>query len=57
MSQMTPYTIKFLGYPIIKGKLNFDVSYLVDKRKLTAENKVFFDQLTFGEKVDSPGRH
>ncbi|MHB8137387.1 MAG: DUF748 domain-containing protein [Smithellaceae bacterium] len=54
MSQMTPYTIKFLGYPITKGKLNFDVSYLVDKRKLTAENKVFFDQLTFGDKVDSP---
>ncbi|PKN86579.1 MAG: hypothetical protein CVU51_06960 [Deltaproteobacteria bacterium HGW-Deltaproteobacteria-1] len=54
MSQMTPYTIKFLGYPIIKGKLNFDVSYLVDKRKLTAENKVFFDQLTFGNKVESP---
>jgi hypothetical protein len=54
MSQMTPYAIKFLGYPIIKGKLNFDVSYLVDKRKLTAENKIFFDQLTFGDKVDSP---
>ncbi|MDD4356856.1 MAG: DUF748 domain-containing protein, partial [Smithellaceae bacterium] len=55
MSQMTPYAIKFLGYPIIKGKLNFDVSYLVDKRNLTAENKVFFDQLPFGDKVDSPG--
>jgi uncharacterized protein involved in outer membrane biogenesis/flagellar motor protein MotB len=54
MSQVTPYSMKFLGYPIIKGKLNFDVSYLVDKRKLSAENKIFFDQLTFGEKVDSP---
>lgn len=54
MTQVTPYTIKFLGYPIIKGKLNFDVAYLVDQRKLTAENKIFFDQLTFGDKVDSP---
>jgi len=54
MNQVTPYTSRYLGYPITKGKLNFNVSYLVDKRKLTAENKVFFDQLTFGEKVESP---
>jgi len=54
MSQVTPYTSRFLGYPITKGKLNFEVSYLIDKRKLTAENKVFFDQLTFGDKVESP---
>ena len=54
MSQVTPYTVKFLGYPIIKGKLNFEVSYLIDKRVLKAENKVFFDQLTFGDKVESP---
>jgi len=54
MAQLTPYAIKFLGYPIIKGKLNFDVAYLVDHRQLTAENKFFFDQLTFGEQVESP---
>jgi uncharacterized protein involved in outer membrane biogenesis len=54
MSQVTPYTSKYLGYPVTKGKLNFEVSYLVDKRKLSAENKVFFDQLTFGDKVESP---
>ncbi|MEE9911772.1 MAG: DUF748 domain-containing protein [Deltaproteobacteria bacterium] len=54
MSQVTPYTVKFLGYPIVKGKLNFEVSYLIDKRVLKAENKVFFDQLTFGDKVESP---
>ena len=54
MAQLTPYTIKFLGYPVIKGKLHFDVSYLVDQKKLNAENKFFFDQLTFGEQVESP---
>jgi hypothetical protein len=54
MSAMSPYTIKFLGYPVTKGKLHFDVSYRIDKKKLNAENKIFFDQLTFGEKVDSP---
>lgn len=54
MSPVTPYTSKYLGYPITKGKLNFEVSYRIDKRKLKAENKVFFDQLTFGDKVESP---
>jgi flagellar motor protein MotB len=54
MSPVTPYTNKFLGYPIIKGKLSFDVTYLVDKGKLESQNKVTIDQLTFGDKVESP---
>ena len=54
LSPVTPYTNKFLGYPITKGKLNFDVAYLVDKRKLDSQNKVTIDQLTFGDKVESP---
>ena len=54
MSPITPYTNKFLGYPITKGKLTFDVSYLVDKRKLESQNKVTINQLTFGDKVESP---
>ena len=41
MSQVTPYTSKYLGYPITKGKLNFEVSYLVDKRKLTRRKQSF----------------
>ena len=54
MSPITPYSNKFLGYPITKGKLTFNVSYLIDKRKLNSENKVLIDQLTFGDKVESP---
>jgi len=54
MSPVTPYTNKYLGYPITKGKLSFDVTYLVDKRKLESQNKVTIDQLTFGDKVESP---
>jgi len=51
---MTPYSGKFIGHPIEKGKLTFDVAYRIDQRKLDAQNKVFFDQLTFGDRVDSP---
>ncbi|PKN52909.1 MAG: hypothetical protein CVU55_06725 [Deltaproteobacteria bacterium HGW-Deltaproteobacteria-13] len=54
LSPVTPYTNKYLGYPIIKGKLSFNVSYLIDKRKLDSQNKVVIDQLTFGDKVESP---
>ncbi|MBN1364645.1 MAG: DUF748 domain-containing protein [Syntrophaceae bacterium] len=54
LSPVTPYSNKYLGYPINKGKLNFNVSYLIDKRKLDSENKILMDQLTFGDKVESP---
>jgi hypothetical protein len=51
---MTPYSDKYVGYGIQKGKLSMKVHYLIDNRKLTAENTVVLDQLTFGEKVESP---
>ncbi|MCX5848775.1 MAG: DUF748 domain-containing protein [Deltaproteobacteria bacterium] len=54
LSPVTPYSNKYLGYPITKGKLTFNVSYLIDKRKLNSENKIIIDQLTFGDKVESP---
>lgn len=54
LSPATPYAIRYLGYTIEKGKLTLDVKYLIEGNKLSAQNKFFFDQLTFGEKVDSP---
>ncbi len=54
LSPTTPYAGKYVGYTIAKGKLSFDLKYLIDKRKLSSENKVFVDQFTFGDKVDSP---
>jgi hypothetical protein len=54
LAQFTPYSAKYVGYGIDKGKLSFEVAYNVDKRQLTAQNRLVLDQLTFGEKVDSP---
>jgi len=54
LSPVTPYSSRYVGHPILKGKLTFDVAYLIDKRKLDAQNKVFIDQLTFGDRVESP---
>jgi uncharacterized protein involved in outer membrane biogenesis len=50
----TPYSARYAGYPIIKGKLSMDVKYHIENRKLSAENHITLDQLTFGDKVESP---
>jgi len=51
---LTSYSVKYAGYGIEKGQLTFDVHYKVENRKLTAENRLVLDQLTFGPRVESP---
>ncbi|WP_246037859.1 DUF748 domain-containing protein [Geomonas terrae] len=53
LAPVTPYSGTYLGYAIDKGKLFLDLKYLIEKKQLTSENKVFIDQFTFGKKVDS----
>lgn len=53
LSPTTPYTGTYLGYTVEKGKLYLQLAYRIENKNLTSENKLFFDQLTFGEKVDS----
>lgn len=55
MAGFSPYSGRYVGYVIEKGKLSVDLRYLVQNGTLEAENNVFLDQLTFGDKVDSPG--
>ena len=51
---LTAYSAKYAGYGISKGTLSFDVHYKIDSRKLSASNKLVLDQLTFGDRVESP---
>ena len=51
---VSPYSGKYVGYGIAKGKLSADLSYKITDRTLSAENNILLDQLTFGEAVDSP---
>ena len=53
LSPVTPYTSTFLGYTVEKGKLYLDLKYRIDKKVLESENRIFVDQFTFGEKVES----
>lgn len=49
-----PYSGKYVGYGLSKGKLSLDLKYKVSQKVLEAENLVHVDQLTFGEKTNSP---
>ncbi|AXV91665.1 MULTISPECIES: DUF748 domain-containing protein [Ralstonia solanacearum species complex] len=53
LTNLTPYSAKYAGYPITKGKLTMDLHYLLDQGKLSADNHIFIDQLTFGDRVES----
>ncbi|MDE2598740.1 MAG: DUF748 domain-containing protein [Rhodocyclaceae bacterium] len=50
----SPYSSRYIGYQIAKGKLSVDLRYFIEKGELRAENNIFLDQFTLGEKVDSP---
>ena len=54
LSPLTPYSGTYAGYKIEKGSLSFDLKYLISDMKLDAENRVVIDQLTLGDRVESP---
>lgn len=54
LAPLSPYSGKYVGYGIEKGKLSVNIAYKIENDQLTAQNNVILDQLTFGNKVDSP---
>ena len=54
LTSFSSYSGKYAGYAIDKGKLSLFVKYKIENDQLEAENRVFLDQLTFGDPVDSP---
>ncbi len=54
MTSFSTYSGKYAGYAIDKGKLSVFVNYKIENDQLNAENRVFLDQLTFGDQVESP---
>ncbi|WP_157269948.1 DUF748 domain-containing protein [Azohydromonas aeria] len=52
---LTPYAAKYAGYAIEQGKLSVDLGYRIDNEgRLQASNRLTLNQLTFGERVESP---
>jgi hypothetical protein len=50
----TPYSGKYAGYTIQKGMLSLELQYLILKQELNSQHRVFLDQLTLGDQVESP---
>jgi Domain of Unknown Function (DUF748) len=53
LSIFNPYSGKFAGYNITKGKLTTELHYKVDGRKLDAQHHIVIEQLEFGDKTES----
>lgn len=52
LSPLSPYSVKYTGHGIQRGKLSVDVAYTVQPDgQLTARNQLVLNQLTFGEAV------
>lgn len=49
---LSPYTVKYAGYGIERGKLSVDVAYKIEPNgQLTASNQIILNQLSFGDRV------
>ena len=53
LTTFTPYSGKFMGYRIERGKLDLDLRYTIQDRMMKGENKILVRQFTLGEKVNS----
>jgi hypothetical protein len=53
LSIFNPYSGKWAGYDIAKGKLTTEMHYKVVGRQLDAQHRIIIDQLEFGEKTAS----
>ena len=54
MVSASPYSVKFAGYKIAEGKISLDLQYKVRDSQLEGNNHVVLDNMTLGERIDSP---
>ncbi|OWQ92169.1 hypothetical protein CDN99_07435 [Roseateles aquatilis] len=55
LAPLSPYAGKYAGYAIERGKLSTRVHYQIEPGgRLQADNKIVLNQLSFGERIDSP---
>lgn len=53
LATMTPYSGRYAGYVIDKGKLSLDLNYKIAQRQLIGKNRLILDQFELGKSVDS----
>lgn len=50
LDKFSPYTVKYIAYPVKTGSLNAYVKLKIQQNKLNAENKLLFEDFTLGER-------
>lgn len=53
LSRLSPYSGRYAGRKIDKGKANIKMEYRLSKRELVGQNEMLFDQLELGANVQS----
>lgn len=54
LTRLSSYSGRYAGYGIEKGTLSVELRYRIEQGQLEASNRIVLNQLTFGDKVDSP---
>lgn len=54
MTNLTPYSAKFAGRKIKRGRLSLDLEYLIQDSRLQSHNEFVITTLALGDKVESP---
>jgi hypothetical protein len=54
LSPFSPYTGKYIGRTIEKGKLNIEATDRIEQKKIHGRIRLMLDQFTLGKDVDSP---
>lgn len=52
---LSPYTVKFAGRRIARGRLDVDLRYAISDGKLNGANRVVIRDIELGQKLDVPG--
>ena len=55
LAELTPYVVRFAGYRIESGRVSADLRYRVRDGRLVGQNRLTFEELALGEKVQKAG--
>lgn len=53
MTNLSPYTGKFIGYELREGKMNVELEYKINDSQMLGGNRIILKKMNLGEEVDS----
>jgi hypothetical protein len=55
IAEFSPYSIKFAGREIAKGRMDLDLEYDINKSQMQGKNNIVLHDFALGKKVEQPG--